>query len=395
MKQLILILYLVLSQNILCQTLKTYSGSFEAGMATYQYYENADYERIFHGPFKYTQNKFCTIVGQYKENKRTGNWIYINDFGSTAKTYLKTTGSYAKGIKNGLWTFYNSYLESSQNHVSSVSLNFRNDTIIGKLNLPELTGEFDQHGKFMGKWNCRSGDREFMAEFTDNILIKLIERKISDGKLISKYLPEMDSINLSELKSTNVSRFRKIYYSDDSKSELKSYSEVYGVSEDVKNEQNESLYYFYYTLKRAIASLQNDERKFILLDYFNVQRPQLLAINREYKANHLVLKENDPAIYDISGSGTGNYQLGNRKAINKPKPKYICDEEGMVVVQISVDKNGRVISANPGIRGTTNNAKCLLDQAKIAAMNTNWTADGSAPEKQVGKIIFNFKLTGN
>lgn len=94
-----------------------------------------------------------------------------------------------------------------------------------------------------------------------------------------------------------------------------------------------------------------------------------------------------------SGNGTGNYQLGNRKALNKPKPDYTCQEEGVVVVQISVDKSGRVVTANPGIRGTTNAAKCLLDQAKIAAMNTKWQSDNDAPDKQVGKIIYNFKLT--
>jgi len=70
------------------------------------------------------------------------------------------------------------------------------------------------------------------------------------------------------------------------------------------------------------------------------------------------------------GSGSGNYQLGNRKALNKPQPKYTCNEEGVVVVQISVDKSGAVTNANPGVRGTTNSAKCLLEQAKIAAMNT-------------------------
>lgn len=95
------------------------------------------------------------------------------------------------------------------------------------------------------------------------------------------------------------------------------------------------------------------------------------------------------------GNGTGNYQLGNRKALSKPQPNYICDEEGTVVVQISVDKSGRVISANPGVRGTTNAAKCLLDQAKVAAMNTRWQSDDAAPDKQVGKIIYSFKLTGN
>lgn len=93
------------------------------------------------------------------------------------------------------------------------------------------------------------------------------------------------------------------------------------------------------------------------------------------------------------GTGVGDYQLSGRKVLTKPKPQYKCNEEGMVVVEISVDKNGRVIGATPGVRGTTNSAKCLLDQAKIAAMDTKFDSSDSAPAKQVGKIIYNFKLS--
>ncbi|RYJ41879.1 energy transducer TonB [Flavobacterium beibuense] len=93
------------------------------------------------------------------------------------------------------------------------------------------------------------------------------------------------------------------------------------------------------------------------------------------------------------GTGNGNYQLGGRNAIAKPQPKYLCNEQGKVVVEISVDRSGRVISAKPGARGTTNNAACLLEQAKIAAMNTTWEPDSDAPDKQIGKIIYNFTLT--
>ncbi len=99
------------------------------------------------------------------------------------------------------------------------------------------------------------------------------------------------------------------------------------------------------------------------------------------------------------GSGSGNgkgsgagYSLGDRKALSKPSPAYNCDEVGKVVVQITVDKNGKTVSATPGIKGTTNTAKCLLDQAKIAAMNTRWSADENASEQQVGKIEYNFRL---
>lgn len=94
-----------------------------------------------------------------------------------------------------------------------------------------------------------------------------------------------------------------------------------------------------------------------------------------------------------TGSGNGNYQLGNRKALSKPQPNYNCNEQGIVVVQITVDQNGVVTDVKAGVRGTTNAARCLLDQAEIAAKKTKWESDDSAPVKQVGKIIYNFKLT--
>jgi len=92
-----------------------------------------------------------------------------------------------------------------------------------------------------------------------------------------------------------------------------------------------------------------------------------------------------------SGGGSG-YSLGNRKALSKPAPKYTCNEEGKVVVEVTVDQNGRTVSATPGIKGTTNTASCLLEQAKIAAMNTKWSPDSNAAAKQVGKIVYNFSL---
>lgn len=92
-----------------------------------------------------------------------------------------------------------------------------------------------------------------------------------------------------------------------------------------------------------------------------------------------------------NGSGTG-YALGNRKALNKPQPDYTCQEQGRVAVQVKVDRNGNTVSVTAGVQGTTNTAKCLLDQAKIAAMSTKWQADSGAPETQVGKIIYTFSL---
>ena len=74
-------------------------------------------------------------------------------------------------------------------------------------------------------------------------------------------------------------------------------------------------------------------------------------------------------------------------------PNSDCSNEtGVVVVEVSVDKNGNTISATAGIKGTTITAKCLRDQAKQAAMRTKWQASSDAPDRQVGKIIYNFGL---
>lgn len=93
-----------------------------------------------------------------------------------------------------------------------------------------------------------------------------------------------------------------------------------------------------------------------------------------------------------SGSGTGGYGLNGRSLVRKGKVPQECNQEGRVVVKIIVDKNGNVISAIPGVKGTTNNNPCLLDPAKKTAFKHKWNLDGNAPSQQVGFVVVNFKL---
>ena len=98
--------------------------------------------------------------------------------------------------------------------------------------------------------------------------------------------------------------------------------------------------------------------------------------------------------YGNTGSGLqGNYNLAGRKVLSKPKEQPNCQEEGTVVVRITVAKNGKVVSAVPGVKGTTNTAACLLKPAKEAALKTTWNADAAAPKIQTGTIIYRFSLT--
>ncbi len=91
--------------------------------------------------------------------------------------------------------------------------------------------------------------------------------------------------------------------------------------------------------------------------------------------------------------GDGNYLLGGRKALSKKKFIQECNEAGTVVVSIEVDRNGKVINARAGVRGTTNNSPCLLEPAKRAALATKFNKDPNAPAKQIGKIIYRFSVS--
>lgn len=93
-----------------------------------------------------------------------------------------------------------------------------------------------------------------------------------------------------------------------------------------------------------------------------------------------------------SGSGTGGYGLNGRSLVNKGKVAQECNQAGRVVVKIIVDKNGNVISATPGVKGTTNNDPCLLEPAKKTAFKHKWNLDSKAPSQQVGFVVVNFKL---
>jgi len=102
---------------------------------------------------------------------------------------------------------------------------------------------------------------------------------------------------------------------------------------------------------------------------------------------------NAPGYYTNPGNGSGgNYDLIGRLPLRRPIPHYLCQKEGKVVVSIKVDRSGKVVQATPGARGSTTTEKCLLDEAKKSALLTKWQPAENAPEKQIGKIIYNFSL---
>ncbi|MGB2457840.1 MAG: energy transducer TonB family protein [Flavobacteriales bacterium] len=107
-------------------------------------------------------------------------------------------------------------------------------------------------------------------------------------------------------------------------------------------------------------------------------------------------QDGDPNSNAYTGGGIGKngiaYQLGGRTIAEIKKPNYDSQQQGKVVVTIRVDRNGKVISATPGAKGSTTTNAYLYSKAKEAALKTTFEANTTAPEIQVGTIIYNFKL---
>lgn len=99
-----------------------------------------------------------------------------------------------------------------------------------------------------------------------------------------------------------------------------------------------------------------------------------------------------PTSHTSSSSEIANtdFQLGNRKALSRPKPRYNCDAEGLVVVRIWVDNNGVVQKAEGGISGSTTSNTCLVQRAEEAALNSRFEADITATSLQLGTIRYRF-----
>ncbi len=105
----------------------------------------------------------------------------------------------------------------------------------------------------------------------------------------------------------------------------------------------------------------------------------------------------EPGVGTYDGSGKGDtgsgYDLSGRSLQGSlPKPEYEIQEEGIVVVRITVDRNGNVIDAEPILRGTTTQNSYLWRVAREAAMKAQFNADEDAAARQTGTITYHFSL---
>ena len=91
------------------------------------------------------------------------------------------------------------------------------------------------------------------------------------------------------------------------------------------------------------------------------------------------------------GNGTG-YDLGGRGAKSLHRPDNDFTEEGNVVVDIWVNREGKVIRAEVATKGTTIINADMRKKATQAALRSTFASDPNAPEQQHGTITYTFVI---
>ena len=92
--------------------------------------------------------------------------------------------------------------------------------------------------------------------------------------------------------------------------------------------------------------------------------------------------------------GTSNGQswsLSGRDLVGSiPKPAYVGNQEGVIIIIMTVDKNGNVIDTDIG-KGTTISDEALRNECKASARRAKFSANPKAVGNQIGSITYRFK----
>ena len=96
--------------------------------------------------------------------------------------------------------------------------------------------------------------------------------------------------------------------------------------------------------------------------------------------------------YGEGGSGFGGTPIALRRFTNLVTPQDNGQKTGKIAVRISINKQGIVVDATPGVKGTTLQDLDLWAKCKTAVMGARLNQSDNAPDLQVGVVVFNFKV---
>ena len=97
------------------------------------------------------------------------------------------------------------------------------------------------------------------------------------------------------------------------------------------------------------------------------------------------------SIKNVIYAGESNivYYLENRYHVSLPVPVYLAQGGGTVIVNIKVNRQGRVTEADPQANSSIHDEQIFL-YAREAALRTVFNTDSNAPVSQSGSIHYTF-----
>jgi hypothetical protein len=85
-----------------------------------------------------------------------------------------------------------------------------------------------------------------------------------------------------------------------------------------------------------------------------------------------------------------SFVMAGRNLVKPPKIDNLTMEKGIVVVALTIDKDGNVRKAEPGAEGTTTTSSYLLTKAKQAAQTVQFDKCPKCPLESQGTITITF-----
>lgn len=105
----VLLMMFVASNLASAQSLKTYSGPYDGGQATYTYIEQEDGSRLYQGKFSWVKTireRVLTAEGEFLNGKRNGTWTFTSK--NTNRSFPaneKLVCQYSNGIHEGEYSY--------------------------------------------------------------------------------------------------------------------------------------------------------------------------------------------------------------------------------------------------------------------------------------------------
>ncbi|MFI1745035.1 hypothetical protein [Thalassobellus sediminis] len=117
-------------------------------------------------------------------------------------------------------------------------------------------------------------------------------------------------------------------------------------------------------------------------DVSKVNKDELSSFD---KVNDLLKKQKEAS---NNSKSTISFSLTNRTKVHIPIPVYLCEVDGKIVINITVNNKGSVVDAYVNTSSNSTN-ECLIEHALDYAKKSQFSADASK-KSQIGSITFYF-----